>query len=262
MTRNKLLAPVRPNLGLEAEFRRRLVALVEEMHRSFCYWVTAQWNANPPEMAADESPAAGLRKAMKELADRWQSRFDDAALDLADHFAKDVVDRSDRTLRAILKKAGFSVRFKMTRTMNDVLSATIGEQVGLIRSIPAAYLTQVEGMVLRSVTTGRDLKQLSDDLREQLGVAKRRAALIARDQNNKATATLTRVRQTELGVIEAVWVHSGGGKHPRPSHLKAGRNKVRYDVKKGWYDPDEGEYIFPGELINCRCVSRSVIPGF
>jgi uncharacterized protein with gpF-like domain len=93
-------------------------------------------------------------------------------------------------------------------------------------------------------------------------VTKRRAALISRDQNNKATAVITRVRQQELGVAEAIWVHSTAGKTPRPTHVKAGRERVRYAIAEGWYDPHEKKNVWPGELINCRCVSRAVIPGF
>ena len=115
---------------------------------------------------------------------------------------------------------------------------------------------------MRSVQTGRDLGQLTDDLREQFGVTKRRAAFIARSQNNLATAAMTRARQVELGITEAIWMHSGGGKEPRPTHLNAGRERARFDVAKGWYDPAVKEHIWPGQLPNCRCVSRSVIAGF
>ena len=57
-------------------------------------------------------------------------------------------------------------------------------------------------------------------------------------------------------------MHSGGGKHPRPTHLKAGREQKRYDVTKGWFDPEVDKFILPGELPNCRCVSRAVVKGF
>jgi uncharacterized protein with gpF-like domain len=33
-----------------------------------------------------------------------------------------------------------------------------------------------------------------------------------------------------------------------------------YEVDKGMYDPDVKAFIFPGQLINCRCQSRSVLP--
>ena len=158
---------------------------------------------------------------------------------------------------AKLKKAGFAIEFKMTATANDVMQAIIGEQVGLIKSIASQHLSEVEGLVMRSVSQGRDLKTLSDELQERYGVTKRRAALIARDQNNKATASMNRVRQEELGITEAIWLHSHAGKEPRPSHMAA--NGKRYNLSEGM--KLDGKYTWPGVEINCRCVSRSVIPG-
>ena len=111
---------------------------------------------------------------------------------------------------------------------------------------------------MRSVTAGRDLGTLAEELQAAHGVSKRRAAHIALDQNNKATSTVTRVRQKELGIKEAVWIHSGAGKHPRPEHVAF--NGKKYDVEKGAYL--EGKWTWPGFEINCRCTSRSIIPGF
>jgi SPP1 gp7 family putative phage head morphogenesis protein len=110
------------------------------------------------------------------------------------------------------------------------------------------------------VQTGRDLGTLSKELQEHYGVTRRRAAYIARDQNNKATAAMTRARQTELGLDEAMWRHSGGGKHPRPTHLAM--NGQRYKISEGMWDSAVNRFILPGEEPNCRCVSRAIIPGF
>lgn len=249
---------VKPNAGLRAAYQMKLDALIDEMQASIVYWLKAAYRANAPEMAQDASPAAAMRAAMRKLSRRWQKRFDESSLDLARYFALNAQDRSDAMLKAILKKSGFSVEFKMTAEANDVMQATIGEQVGLIRSIAEEHLTQVQGLVMRSVQEGRDLGTLSKDLQARYGVTKRRAALIARDQNNKATASMNRVRQDALGITEAVWRHSGAGKHPRPSHVAADGKK--YDVKKGMFL--DGEWSWPGTAINCRCTSESVIPGW
>lgn len=112
---------------------------------------------------------------------------------------------------------------------------------------------------MRSVTAGRDLHQLTEDLVEQTGVTRRRAAAISHDQNNKATSAMTRARQVELG-LQSVWMHSHAGKHPRPTHLS--NNGQPYDPAEGWYDPAVGRNIWPGELINCRCFAKSIVPGF
>lgn len=260
--RPKTLPPVRPNAGIEAAYRRKLQAYIDAMSASVNYWLGAAYKANEPHIALDELPASALKRAVRMLGRRWQRKFDKLATELADYFATAVQDRSAATLKSALKRNGFTVEFKMTPAMQDIFRATVNENVSLIKSIPAQYLTQVEGSVMRSVQAGRDLGTLAKELQEHHGVSKRRAAFISRDQNNKATASFTRARQMESGVTEAVWVHSGGGKHPRASHLKAGRDKVRYDVREGWLDPDIGKKILPGELPNCRCVSKAVVPGF
>jgi len=276
-----VLAAVHPNAGLQMAYQKKIDALIDEMQTSLVYWLKASYRANEPEMAQDGkgasrragigriesssaapaipqmSPAMAMREIMRRLSRRWQRRFDRAAPELAKYFATAATKRADGSLQAILKKAGFSVEFKMTAAANDVMQATIGEQVGLIRSIASQHLTEVQGLVMRSVTDGRDLGTLAKELEGRYGITKRRAALIARDQNNKATASITRVRQASLGITEAVWMHSHAGKHPRQSHLDA--NGKRYTIKEGMYL--DGKWTWPGREIGCRCISRSVIPG-
>ena len=59
---------------------------------------------------------------------------------------------------------------------------------------------------------------------------------------------------------EAIWLHSAGGKEPRPSHVAF--SGKRYSLKKGVVlDPKEG-IVWPGTAIRCRCVPKPVIPGF
>ena len=195
------------------------------MERSVLYWVKAAWQE--PNIAQDELPYRSLQKALKKLVDRWDRNFSRTAGKLAEYFAKGASRRTDAALKKILKDAGLSVELKLTAAQRDVMGATIAENVALIKSIPAHSLTQVEGIVQRSVTAGRDLGEVSAELRKQFGMTRRRAALIARDQNNKATAAFTRVRQQEAGIEYAQWVHSGGGREPRRTHLKAGQDKVR-----------------------------------
>jgi uncharacterized protein with gpF-like domain len=146
----------------------------------------------------------------------------------------------------------------MTRGMQDAMNATIKENVALIKSIPQQYFLEVEGIVMRGFTKGRDLQLITEELQKRYGITSRRAANIARDQSNKLTATTEQARRVELGLFEAEWIHSGGGKEPRQSHVKAGKEKRRFDVCEGCLI--DGEYILPGEKINCRCGSRVILP--
>ncbi|WP_082954058.1 phage minor head protein [Mesorhizobium sp. AA23] len=258
----KALRPVRPNAGIEAAYRGKLYALIEAMSQSVLYWLRAFYRANTPRMAQDETPADALRRSIRKLAAQWTKRFDVASEQLGDYFALSVEKRSSAALRKILRDGGISVEFKKTAAMRDVIDATVNANVALIKSIPSQYFDQVEGAVMRSVQTGRDLADLVQDLERYSGITKRRAAFIALDQNNKATSAFNRARQLELGIDEAEWHHSGGGKEPRPTHVQAGREKVRYKISTGWYDPAVKRFIRPGEEPGCRCVGKPILKGF
>lgn len=259
---DKVLRPVHPNAGIAADYLRRLDRLVDEMARSYEYWLRAQYRETPPAIAQDAVPARELERQLSLLGKRWQEKFDEAAPRLAHWFAKSTSSRSSLALKSILKDAGITVQFQMSKPMRDVFHATVAENVGLIKSISSEYHSQVQGAVMRSVAVGRDLGTLTKELQHRHGISARRAGLIARDQNNKATAVMTRARQEEVGITKAVWLHSHGGKTPRPTHI-ANTGKP-YDPAKGWFDPDPKvrRFIWPGELINCRCVSRSIVKGF
>ena len=253
----KTIKAVRSNAGVEAWYRRQLDKQVQEMQASVVYWLSANYRASGAAVAMDASPAVMMRNAMQKLAKRWTRRFDDMAQKLADRFANDAMKNADASLATAFKDAGFTVEFKMTSQMNNALQATIAENVGLIRSIPEKYFTEVEGLVMRSVARGRDLSYLTDELQKRYGITRRRAAFIARDQNNKATSVVQSARQQALGITQGIWKHSHAGKEPRPSHVKAD-GKV-FELSKGMYL--DGKWVMPGEEINCRCTWSPVIPG-
>lgn len=261
--RQLTLKPVRPNVGIRAAYRRKLARLIDDMIDDYDRAIRRAYKRDEPavaKLAADALASNALKRAIKKLAKTWNDRFDDAADKLAAYFSRSVSQRSDRSLQKILRDGGFSVKFKMTHAMQDVLNATVAENVALIRSIPEEFHTALEGIVMRSVTVGRDLSALTQTLEKRYGLTRNRAAFIARDQNNKATANFTRVRQLEMGITEAIWLHSAGGRKPRPTHVKNSGQK--YDVAKGWYDPAVKAFIYPGFLPNCRCVSKPLIRGF
>mgnify|MGYP000423230551 CR=1 FL=1 len=258
-----VLAPVRPSAAEEAWLRSQLVREIAAMHEAVVYLIADEYRRQQERIIAqDDSPADRLNSSIKGLSKRWTERFDALSQRLAEHFSQAIEKRSTVALKRMLRKYGMSVRFTPSQGVRDIMDATVHQSVQLIKSIPQKYLGEVEGIVMRGVQVGRDLATISKALQSQFGVAKRRAHLIARDQNNKATAAFNRTRQLEAGLDEAIWIHSSAGKTWRPSHAKAGRERTRFKIATGWFDPDEGKYIQPGELINCRCVSRPVIKGF
>jgi SPP1 gp7 family putative phage head morphogenesis protein len=255
----KTLPAIHPNAGLEREFKKKLERMIEEMQASVTYWICSAYKQNKPEMAQDASPAATLTAIMKKLARKWNKKFADAAPDFAKYFATAVKDRTDASLKAALKKSGFTVAFVVTKEINDILSASVAENVSLIKTISQEYLSEVEQMVMRSVTVGRDLGGLRQQLQDRYGITKRRATLIARQSNNNAFAMLRRAREKEIGVTKAIWRHSHAGRVPRPEHEKW--DGTEYDVHTGKWSEVSQKYVWPGTDYWCRCSSRSILPS-
>jgi uncharacterized protein with gpF-like domain len=259
-----VLKPIRPGLGIEVMYRKRLDTLLQKIHASVLWWVAAEYKKHPPAMAQDSSPIEFLTRLMRGLRNRWMKKINETAPKLAEYFASAINKRSDAQLKKILKDGGWTINFQRTKAMNDVWAASVAENVSLIKSIPETYLRQVEETVSRAFANGYNLKRLTDELQERFKVSKKRASLIARDQSNKLSGQMSRVRMIENNITTARWAHAGAGarKHPRKTHLHL-MNGQEFDLREGLYDPDPKvrRKIHCAELPNCFCIARAIIPG-
>jgi len=271
----RTIAAIHPNRGVQAWYWNELERLIRSAHGDLLRQLE-----RPAQIALDgkprtpsglvredgsevvydaSSPITRLDKVLKRWGERWAGKFDKAANKLAKQFAAKSFTSTNTAFRAALSSAGFTVRFKTTKASLESFRATVAENVGLIKSIQQQFHTKVQGDVWRAVTRGSDLSTLSKSLRESYDITTKRAALIARDQNAKAKATIENTRRAELGITQAIWQHSSAGKKKRRTHV-AMNNKV-FDIRKGMWDEDEQEWVLPGQLINCLCTSRAIIPG-
>lgn len=269
-TRSKKPVAVRAvhaNAGVEAWYAAQLQALVLRMHNDVSTAVIRVYaeRLDFGVMAHDatKNPSILLRRALEKWGGLWVRKLDRLSLSLSRQFARKNFTVTQAAMRSAFRDAGFTVQFSPTPASVTAYHAVAAEQVNLIKSIPAEYLKAVESNVWTSVMKGGDLHSLSQNLQKNYGVTAKRAALIARDQNNKATATIERERQMELGITDAYLQHSGGGKTPRPTHVAA--DGKRYKIARGFWDPDangkgKGAFVQPGELVNCRCTNRPILP--
>lgn len=253
---------IHASAGVAAWYFVELDRIVKAMRDEVEHHVLAAYGSlEPQEMAHDAAnPSLLLRAALRKWGGLWVSRFDKLSLDLGQAFARKSFNLTQTQMRAALKDAGFTVKFDPTPGSRAAYQAVIAEQVNLIKSIPDEYLKSVESKVWGSVMKGADMHALRVDLQKSYGVSRDRAAIIARDQNNKAKAIIERTRRLELGITHAIWQHSAGGKVPRATHVAM--SGKAYPLAQGMYDSNEGAYVLPGELINCRCTSKAIIPAF
>ena len=270
MNKPKTLRAIKPNKGIELAYRKKLLRLIDDMQASVTYWLEAEYKKQEPIIAADAIPANALQKALRKSLRQWQRNFNRKAKDLAKWFVNANYKYTGTALKSAIRAfkeraygkmfedTGFTFDLKMTPAMTNTMQSFVHENVNLIKSIPEKYFTEVEGMVMRSVRSGRDLAYLSDELENRYGITRRRAILIARDQNNKATEQMNRTRQQDLGIKQGIWRHAGGVKEPRHSHELA--DGKTFDLDKGLYV--DGEWIYPGEQINCHCYYEPIIEEF
>lgn len=262
----RTLKPIFPPAGVEKEYEKRLKKAVREMEHSVVYWLSARYKANESKIVGD-SATDDLLKAFRKLLHQWERNFRELADVLPKWFVNKIRGYTARNLAEQTRPLrdaglGFNLKFSyMSQAERQVFQAIVSENVNLIKSIARESLTKVEGIVLRGITSGNDLATVTEQLHHQFGVTERRAAMIARDQTNKATNNLSRQRLLDYGVTKGIWMHTASGKTYRETH-ENDMDGQEYDIREGCFDPDEkvNRNIQPAELVNCYCVCRPVIP--
>lgn len=245
---------------LELRYRHALTRLVREMTEATKREVAAMWRETHPG-TFDASEASQARILMNSLMRRFSVRFGRRALTLAEMLAKGAEKASSAGLNYSLKELTGGLTLKttvVTGKVEEIVKAVTAENVALIKSIPEQYLLQVQGSVMRSITTGAGLSDLLREIQRHDGVTERRAELIARDQTSKATTAINSARMEVLGIKKFQWLHSGGGQHPRKLHQRLSGQIFSLDDPPV-IDERTGERGLPGQLINCRCRMVPVI---
>lgn len=257
----KTIRPLRPSVGLEAWYRRELKKAVKEMSHSVEYWLRAVYRRREDEIIAeDASPAWNIWEDLKRTMKRWQKYFDELGERLARRFVGRLSKAEKARFEQALKDAGWTVKFRTPRGVNNILQSAIIENVKLIKNLPEKYFMDVQSACSIAIQNGKDLEFLERELRKIEGINERRARTIARDQSNKITAALDREHASNLGITDAVWVYTYGSKEPRHTHVEM--DGKRFKLSEGLYDPNPkvARKIQPAELINCRCMYRMLLP--
>lgn len=131
------------------------------------------------------------------------------------------------------------------------LQAILAENTALIRSLDDQLRNGISGAVFRGLANRTPAADVAREIREQTGIGRRRAELIAADQLQKLTGRLDQERQEQVGAEEFDWVHSRK-RFPRPEHVERNGKRYRWDGKVGREDP-------PGRKIRCGCRARPVL---
>lgn len=250
----------RPSVAYELEYRRALQKLCKEMEKDVRAEITRYLKA---EMAND-SMFTTLTQMMKSLRKKWYWTYEQRGKAMAEWLSQKTDKRTANQIRRKLKQFGFTVKPTYTPEQGQLIKAITAENVQMITTIPKVYLGTVQKAVSRAFKKGQDLATLTErinDVLTRIGEENQnRAALIARDQNNKVTQTFAIENAKAVGAHKGKWIHVPGKYSSRITHIKM--NGQTFELDQGLYDSEVGHWVKPGELIYCNCQFSVLMPGF
>lgn len=252
--------PLRPAVSIYIELGDAVTARITRMVRECERELAAAFNRSDFHGAMDDSISAQAKIVLNQLRERWTVRFNR----LARRLVKKMVDS---TLKNSAVQLGTSLRevsegFKIDTSSNDprlaeVVRASTQQAVELIKRIPGRFLGEVQGEVMRSITSGRGMQDLVPYLTERYHGQVKWARHVAMDQTRKTFAAVNQARLQKIGCESYIWVHTGGGQHPRKEHIEMSGKEYRWDDPP-IIDQKTGERGHPGTAIFCRCIAKPV----
>lgn len=256
-----LTAPDRVESRYRATLEMAIARMTEEVEREIeALWTGPVAVASPavPTTAQDAAPsmASQARILTNKLQRKFFAFFDRLATPTATAFMAGVDKHSKTNLHSSLQAVSGGLSLKTSVVTGKVLEITkagVAENVALIKSIPRQYFPRIQQAVMRSITTGQGAKTVLDAVRQIGHSTDSRAKLIARDQTSKATTSLNAARMQGLNIRKFQWLHSSGGREPRPLHINTLNGQIFQLDKPPIIDDKTGERGLPGQLINCRC---------
>ena len=283
--------PFIPSRALELEYRRQLKDLFSPIFKEVADTILQAYRTDIAQDGVDD-----IEKTITELKDKVDRTVREKGVEEAKKMVMKTFKFCQATFNIIMarllpkEKALMIPGSAISKGIEEIIKASIYENVTLIKSIEDKYFEQVTGSVIRSMQGGsiaglkQDIyKQLKSEILYDTKKAKKRANLIALDQTRKTYMAITKQQLIEAGTTKVKWLHSGGGE-PRPYHLRkwdghTGKNNGHPNGLNGFifdlnnppiiehaYHPktSRGTYRgerrgLPGELINCRCQMVAVL---
>lgn len=243
------------------QYQKTIIALVKRMADETEREFRKMFNDPGYAMdAVDGNPASRARIIINYLKRKYAKYFNKLAQVATDRMIRQTVRHSTVTLKMSLKEIAKEIEldpaFLNSGRLREIVMASTQEAAQLIKTLPETYLSQVQGQVMRSITSGSGLSTLVPFLRDKYGQNVRKARSVAHDQTRKAYSIISNARMQSAGIEEFEWCHSHGGKTPRQQHLDWNGKTFRFDNPPV---DDRFGAVLPGIAINCRCFARPIL---
>ncbi len=208
------------------------------------------------ELAREDAPADDGEGAMGAVRNQVGGELTPERLDrIARSVALDVSKHNRVELgRSVKAAVGFDP-LPVQDQVSTQIEAFVKQNVKLVQGLTDELLGKLEAAVLRGVREGRRVEDVARDIRDALGIAKRRAMLIANDQVASMNGELTRVRHARIGITSYRWSTS------KDARVRKSHRLLEGTVQK-WSKPPSvggGKHAHPGGDVGCRCSAIPVV---
>ena len=150
------------------------------------------------------------------------------------------------------------------------VKADLRRNIELLDDLEKKHVKRVYELALRSIVGRRDFYLFCNEMTDLHieGMTRSKAAYIGRCLANKAGAVIERERRASLGINCAKWMYVAScvrdPSHPSDAEVQRDNahraaNGKRFEVSKGFFL--DGKWTWPGVEEDCKCISRSVLPG-
>jgi SPP1 gp7 family putative phage head morphogenesis protein len=204
----------------------------------------------------DAGEGERLRTLIAEALARVRGFIDPTQLDaLAKQLGHNVSSFSGAQLRRqIIAAIGVDV-FASEAGLAAIVEGFAAENVSLITNLAEQLVSNVEGATTRALANATRHTDLAKEIEKMMGISRKRAKLIARDQIGKLNGKVNHKRQTNLGINKYIW-RTGKDRRVRGTPGGAFPNaKYSHFAREGktfsWDEPPEDGH--PGEPVLCRC---------
>lgn len=250
-----------PNAGYTAKYRRELRKMIRTMHEDTRREIRALYDDK-----TYDAPIT-LTQIMAKLREKWYKIFKKKAREMNRWLVETVKKRTRKDIMKQLKDIGMVLTPHYTDSEKTLIDSIVTEGVDLIVTIPKHYFHEVQETVRDAVERGGDRAAIKEAIQDKFEhplvktekQAERRAELIAKDQVQKATQGFAIENAKAYGATKGEWIHIPGEKSSRITHMEMDGHT--FDLDKGLYDPDVGEFVLPGQLIYCMCSFSALWPG-
>lgn len=247
---------------------------------------TGLWSCKPSQVPAwvrleaqgYATKARGAHDAVKNLIDDLGGKIDELVDNAnlskaADHAITEVAGgwkEGAKKLEVIpdLGPAGQSALVAGFARTREIPIKSPGTKVGMVAALDESTkkyvkvwaqeaLTRLRDQVDENAIQGYRAEGLAERVRNEYGVSKGRAELIARQETNNFMAAYRAARAADAGLKRYVWT-SVRDARTRKLH-KEHDGQIYYYAQPPIIDERTGQRGNPGETFRCRCVDRPVI---